>query len=549
MRKFIWKTQYNRPYNIKDIMKYIIQQKKLDPHTIVDYINGNVKTHDNFLLNNLEKAIIDICDNAHNILVVNDADPDGITSGCIMYLGLKSLADKFSWIVNYSIAERQNGYGLSKKIVDQAILKSVDYIITTDNGITSNDVIKYAQNNNITVIVTDHHQPGKELPNCLIIDPQIDNYPFKYICGALIAFKFIESLYQYLNLTVDSDLYNEFLSFATIGTVADVMKLTDENRYYVSKGLEYLNKTKNIGLKALIQQAKLGTITAETIAFQIGPMLNAANRLGKPAYAMNLLLTDDKPTAEYLAKELVSLNQSRKKMQKEVADNIPPEVLKDNFIILYKPDISSGICGSIASSISDIYKKPCFVLTGKKQLMGSGRSAKGYSILEFIKSIPDIVNGGGHSAAAGISLDENNLDELRKRANAHFNHWLIENDKDIEEYLYIVCEMNFDLINMRLANNLEALAPFGNGNPRPVFMTSKVNINSASYIGSENNVLKLELEKDNFTFPAIAFADVINQYNENMTTVDIAYNIVLNEWNNTATVQLQLVDLRDNLDY
>lgn len=548
MRRYIWKVQYPKPQNIKDIMKQVIRQKHLDLATIKDYINGDVKTHSYYLLNNVREAVQDICTNAKNIFIQNDSDPDGITSGCIMYLGLKYLSHIFNWNIQYAVAERKDGYGLSKIAVDKAIAQKADYIITTDNGITANEAIEYAQNNNIKVIVTDHHQPGKILPNCLIIDPQIDNYPFKYICGALVAFKFIEAVFDYANYKMPQDLYNELLSFVAIGTVSDVMKLIDENRFYVSKGLNAINHTNNFGLKALIREANLANVTSETIAFHIGPMLNAANRLSSPQLAMDLLLADDDVIATQCAKKLIALNKERRKLQKEAADNIPSEITKNNFIILYKPDIASGICGSIASSISDKYKKPCFVLTGVDQLTGSGRSAKGYSILDFIKSVPHLVTGGGHSAAAGISVNIQDLDELRKQANAHFTKWLDENDKDIEENLYILDELSFNLINMRLANNLEALAPFGLGNPRPIFMTLGVNVISASYLGTDKNVLKLELEKNDKKFTAIAFADVMELYNADMSTIDIAYNITLNEWENSCTIQLQLVDLRESLN-
>lgn len=548
MRKFIWKVQYPKPQSIKDIMKNIIKQKHLDITTIKDYINGDVKTHSYTLLNNLEDAVKELCNNAHHIFIQNDSDPDGITSGCIMYLGLKELSSIYNWKVEYSVAERKDGYGLSKTAVNKAINNGADYIITTDNGITANEAIEYAQENGIKVIVTDHHLPGKELPKCLIIDPQIDDYPFKYICGALVAFKFIEAVFDYSVYNMSVDLYEELLSFVAIGTVSDVMKLTDENRFYVSKGLEIINRTKNLGLQALIREANLTNVTAETIAFHIGPMLNAANRLSSPQLAMDLLLADDEVIANERAKKLANLNRERRKLQKEAADNISPDILQDNFIILYQPNITNGICGSIASSISDKYKKPCFVLSGKNRLVGSGRSAKGYSILDFIKSIPDLVQGGGHAAAAGIAVDEDKLEELRQRANEHFNNWLLENDKDIEENLYILNELSFNLIDMRLANNLEALAPFGNGNPRPMFMTSNVNVISASCVGTDKNVLRLELEKNDKKFIAIAFADVIDQYNTDMTNIDIVYNITLNEWNNSCTVQLQLVDLRKSMN-
>ena len=236
-------------------------------------------------------------------------------------------------------------------------------------------------------------------------------------------------------------------------------------------------------------------------------------------------------------------------LPKDIIDKIPAEVLKDDFIVFYNPDAGKGVLGTIASSISDRYKKPCFVLSGHKRLTGSGRTAHGYSILSFINSSRDILDGGGHTEAAGITLLEENLDELRLRCNTHFKNWLLQNDKSLEDILYALGEIPLDLITLRFAENLEMLEPYGCGNPKITFISRNVNIHNASIIGSTQNAIKFKFEQNGCNIDGIGFNNIINLYNDKMHNVDIAYTININEWNGIKTVQLQLVDIRRNEEF
>ena len=349
-------------------------------------------------------------------------DADGICATTIMYIGLKELARFYDFNIHYIIPLRQDGYGLSNKTVEEAKEYNSDLIITVDNGIAANKAIEYAKLLDMDVIVTDHHKAiidpisnEQILPNCLIIDPQIDDYPYKFICGACVAFKFIEKLFEEtlndpqfnsyfiknttekMNLYLyNQDLYDELISLNAIATIADVMKITDENRFYVGIGLKKLAHCKNQGLKILLKSLDLGELNVNSIAYTLGPIINAAGRLETPYIALNLLLAEDVNECIKLTKKLISLNSQRRKLQRQAIENIPENILKNNFIVIYDATIEKGILGSIASAIADKYKKPTFVLTGQDNLTGSGRTANGYPILTFIQESKDLVSGGGH---------------------------------------------------------------------------------------------------------------------------------------------------------
>lgn len=554
----IWKILYSKPNQQKDILRYIMDYKQINKSAIKDYLECQVPVHDAYLMDNMKEAIQEI-KNYKNICIVLDYDCDGICAGAIMFIGLNELAKKYRFNVSYLIPFRRDGYGLSKKLVDQANEKSADLIITVDNGVAAMEAVDYAHSLGIDVIITDHHKAQIDpttgvtiLPDCLIVDPQIDNYPFKSICGACVAFKFIEKMFEESGTPLkeyNEELYDELLSLNAIATIADVMQICDENRFYVGKGLQKLRHTKNLGLKTLIQQSSLISINVDSISFTLGPIINAAGRMETPHLAFNLIVAEDINECNRLAKRLISLNSQRRKIQKKVIEDIPPEILNDNFIVFYKPAVEKGILGTIASAIADKYKKPCFVLSGnegleKVRLTGSGRSAQNYPILSFIQDSKDIVDGGGHDAACGITLLKENLEELRKRCNLHFQQWLNNNNKQIDNFVYTLCELNFDIINMQLANSLNLLEPFGLGNPKPLFLIKNVFVKEAYIIGTNDNAIKFVLEQNGKEINAIGFSDIVSMYKEDMRNIDFICSIGLNEWpKDQFSLQLQVVDL------
>jgi len=543
--KYIWKLKYDKQSNEKDILRKILEVKNINKSEVKTFINCNLPVHSPFLLRNMEEAVTRI-QKYKKILIFSDFDADGINATYVMYRGLMSLQNKFHWDIGYIIPERSDGYGLRKESIDNIKNLNYEVIITVDNGITALDAIEYAQSLGIDVIVTDHHKPGVRLPNCLIIDPQVDDYPFKYLCGAMVAFKFIQALYEKLNMKLDEELYKELLSSATIATVADVMDLSDENRTLVSEGLNYITHTNMIGLKKLMEILKINEMHAQTISFQIGPIMNAAGRVASPKVAFNLLMADDEVTAGKLANELVNLNKERRQVQKEIVETISEDLLKDDFIILHIPnDMKVGLLGPIASAISERYMKPCFVLSGKDKLSGSGRAANGYSILSFINTSRDILEGGGHESAAGISVLEKDLEELRERSNKHYRAWLKENNKSDKAYIYCLCEVDIKTCTMRLARDLAMLEPYGKGNQQINFVANDLKVRSVKILG-DNAAIKFTLEQNGYEIKAIGFSKILSIYKEDMNVIDAVFNIEINTWNGISEVQLTLIDIRRN---
>jgi single-stranded-DNA-specific exonuclease len=366
----------------------------------------------------------------------------------------------------------------------------------------------------------------------------------------MVALKFIQAMIP--DLEDNKELYEELISITTIGTISDVMELLDENRYLVKKGLKYLSKSRNIGIRILCNNLNLHNkeLCADDIGFLIAPCLNAAGRLDTPDIAEELLLCDDNAEADKLSKKIIALNDKRKRMQKEVIESI--EVKEDeDFIIVNSDGIGHGILGIVAGTITEKYQRPCFVLCGnqeKNKLSGSGRSIYGYDINSCVQANKDIASGGGHAAACGVSLKFEDLEEFKKRCNEHFRKYL-ENASidDMTPQLNIACEIDLDIISERLVNNISKLEPYGNGNEEPIFCTKNVKVDSFKVVGKNANVIQMGLSKDDILIKAVGFNNIKNKFEElnNLEKIDIIYKIGLNEWpEGTFNLQLRIEDLK-----
>jgi single-stranded-DNA-specific exonuclease len=367
----------------------------------------------------------------------------------------------------------------------------------------------------------------------------------------MVAFKLIMALIPNLE-EQNPELYEELVSLATIGTIADVMELMDENRYYVKKGLQFLSNPRNIGLRALVQKLNLyeKELSADSIGFAIGPCINAAGRLKSADIAANLILSDDPVEAGKLADKLIKINEERKDLQKSVINQLTIDE-SDDFIIVNADGVGHGILGIIAGKIAEKYQKPCFVLGGNEQenkLSGSGRSVYGYDINSCVQANKDIAAGGGHSAACGVGLKFENLAEFRKRCNEHFRAWLDNASiDDLTPSLDVVCEIELNSISERLISNLTKLEPYGAGNDVPVFATMDLNVDSFKIVGKNANVIQMVLSKGGCEVKAVGFENVQEKYEEigQPSKVDVIYTLELNEWpKGVYTPQLKLQDIR-----
>lgn len=439
------------------------------------------------------------------IRIIGDYDIDGVTATCILLKGLKRLNAN----VDTYIPDRvKDGYGMHEQLIDKALEDGIDTILTCDNGIAAAAEIEYAKKEGLTVIVTDHHDiPFRDtedgriwiIPKAdAVVNPKQNDclYPNKNICGTVVAWKLIWALYE--RLEIDSDEIWDFLELAAIATVGDVMDLQGENRIIVKEGLKKLSSTSFEGLKALICVNNLegAEITAYHVGFVIGPCINASGRLDTAARSLELLLADNMEDAMKLADDLYDLNQSRKAMTEQgkgqAIQSIEENNLgKDRVLVVYLPDCHESLAGIIAGRIREAYNKPVFVLTkGSDGVKGSGRSIEAYSMYEELVKCSDLLmQFGGHPMAAGLSMEEKNVELFRRRLND--NCTLTE--QDLIPKIMIDVPMPISYLSKKLTEQLKVLEPFGKGNSKPLFAQKNLRAVGIRVFGRNRNVAKMLL--------------------------------------------------------
>jgi len=443
------------------------------------------------------------------IRIIGDYDIDGIQSTYILYCALRRLGADADFVIPDRILD---GYGLNEHLVTRASQDGIDTILTCDNGISAIDQIHLAKSLGMTVVVTDHHEvPFTEVDGVrrekvceadAVVNPkqQACHYPFKKLCGAAVAFKLVQVLYEVFGLEVsEADCFIENAGFATVG---DVMDLQGENRIIVKEGLKKLSSTSFEGLKALICVNNLegAEITAYHVGFVIGPCINASGRLDTAARSLELLLADNMEDAMKLADDLYDLNQSRKAMteqgKEQAIQSIEENNLgKDRVLVVYLPDCHESLAGIIAGRIREAYNKPVFVLTkGSDGVKGSGRSIEAYSMYEELVKCSDLLmQFGGHPMAAGLSMEEKNVELFRRRLND--NCTLTE--QDLIPKIMIDVPMPISYLSKKLTEQLKVLEPFGKGNSKPLFAQKNLRAVGIRVFGRNRNVAKMLLIDEN----------------------------------------------------
>lgn len=568
-------------YGISELMsKLIINRDIFEDEIIKSYVTPEFnKLYNPREMKDLELAVNILKEKIitnKKIRIIGDYDVDGVISVYMLYTALK----KCNANVDYEIPDRiKDGYGINEKIIKEAKDDGVDTILTCDNGISAIDQIKYAKELGLTVIVTDHHDiPFVEDENNkkiflrsdadAILNPkQKDcNYKFKSLCGAGVAFKLIEVLYEEFN--IDKEECYKLIEFLAIATVCDVVDLIDENRIFVKKGLEKINNTTNLGLGELIRENEIQdkTISVYHLGFIIGPCINASGRLDNAKKGLRLLLADEEDEAVHLAKELVKLNAERKDMtMKGVEDAIEiiegTEIINDKVLVVYLPDIHESLAGIIAGRIRERYNAPTLILTnGEEFAKGSGRSIEEYNMFEKLLECKELLEKfGGHPMAAGLSIKEENIDKLREKLNE--NSML--KDEDLIKKIKIDCVLPLDQINFRVIEDLEKLEPFGKGNEKALFGIKDVNVIKAQILGKNGNVLKLKLKSNSDKiFDGIYFGNieefeqtVCDKYNSeelsklydgifNDVKLDFVFYPNINEYNGNVSIQIVIQNYR-----
>ncbi|KEI01553.1 single-stranded-DNA-specific exonuclease RecJ [Clostridium botulinum] len=529
-----------------------------------------------FLMQDMQKGIdiiLDAIDEGKKIVVYGDYDADGVTSTAILYKGLLELDAN----VEYYIPDREaEGYGMCSNRIKILKEQGTDIILTCDNGISAVEEVKLAKELGMQVVITDHHElPFKDeqsereyiIPNAdAIINPKRNDceYPFKMLCGAGIAFKFIQALY--INVGIDDKKAYKFIELAGIGTICDVVDLVGENRIIAKNSLKMISNTTNLGLKCLIDVLGINNkeVKSYNIGFMIGPCINATGRLDTAALSVELLITNDEERAKELASILNDLNKTRQEMTmrnvEEIIDVVENSSFKeDKVLVIYKEDIHESIAGIVAGKVREKFNVPTIILTkGKEMPKGSGRSIEEYNLFEELLKCKDLLDKfGGHPMAAGLSIKEENINELRQRLNKNCKL----TDNDIIPKIKIDKRIPLDIVNDELISEMEILEPFGKGNSSPLFAEKNVSVSQVRVIGKNQNTLKLTcIINDKQKIEAISF-NKVNEFKEMLEAkfentfekillnssnlkLDLIFYPIINEFNGNRTVQLRIKDFR-----
>lgn len=529
--------------------------------------------HEPFLMKDMDKAVSRITEalvSREKIEIWGDYDVDGITSTAMLYLFfLKWLGLK----VEYVIPNRESdGYGLSKAGVKQAYDNGVTLIITVDCGITSVNEVEFAKSLGVDVIITDHHEPDKELPGAYaIIDAKRTDctYPYKHLAGVGVAFKLIQGIL--IKNEMPMKIISEFIDIATIGTAADIVPLIGENRKIVSEGLKHLENCKNVGISALLKKLNFfqKKIKVSNILFGLAPRLNAVGRMGDANRAVKLLLSNDPVEAAQIVEELETENKRRREFDtdtlaeaiKIIEDQDHFDPIKDKAIVVANENWHVGVIGIVASRLVEKYYRPSVVISINNGVgKGSCRSIPGVNIYDVLTecyklNLLEQENFGGHDYAAGFEIDSANIPVFKEK----FNEIIKKNIpiKDFDQLLKIDLRIDFEDINSDLVEKLCMFEPFGTSNEQPVFSSDNIEIvGEIKIVGNKSdgyykkqkvkeNHLKLKLKQNDKIFEAIGFnmADKFDSINDLRTNLKIAYYIEENVWNGSTYIQLKLQDI------
>ena len=522
-----------------------------DPQDAQRFLQGLDSLPDPYQMKDMDKAvqrISEAVESGESICIYGDYDCDGITSTALLYRYFQDIGAR----VMYYIPDRdEEGYGLNCMAIDRLHSLGVSLIVTVDNGVAALDEIAYAKELGIDVVVTDHHQPRETLPDAVaVVDPHRSDcpYPYKFLCGCGVAFKLICAMEGDLGCT---EMLEHFGGIVALGTVADVVELTGENRSIVKYGLPLLQETDSVGLSTLMDIAGLSgkKLDSATVAFGIVPRLNAAGRIGKADLAVQLLLTDDPEEAMDIATRINSFNEERKDLVENILHDIEqmcahdPSLLEQRLLVLCGDEWHHGVIGIAASKLVERYSKPCLLLSREGgETRGSARSVEGYSVIGAINRCSAyLTRYGGHDQAAGLSLRSEDV--------AAFRQALLDDAREQFD-LMPVDELSIDVImepadiNLRSVREFSCLEPFGCGNEAPVVMLPNCKI-EAIYPLSEDRHIRLRLQSGGKVFQALYFGMSSTRFPYVPgDTIDLAASLDINEYNGESSVSIKIKSVR-----
>lgn len=543
--------------NISKLLAKIMLARGLDtPEKINNFLNPEIaELYDPFLFNDMELAVntvIEAINKNDKITVYGDYDVDGITSVAV----LKSyLLERGANVSHYLPNRLEEGYGLNNDAIDKIAADGTNLLITVDCGISAYEEIEYAKSKGLKVIVTDHHECPAILPEAIaVLDAKRPDstYPFSSLAGVGVTFKFIQAISKKLDL--DRKTYLKYIDIVSLGTIADIVPLVDENRIIVKYGLILMEQTRNIGLKALINASGYANgepLSSTVISFGLAPRMNAAGRMGKPDLALELLLEKDPQKAMNMALELSETNKNRQNVEKEIIDEIinmveSQKLYEKDVIVVYNEGWHHGVIGIVASKITEMYYKPTILISVEDGVgKGSGRSIEGFDLHEAVSECADmLIKFGGHEMAIGLSIDEDKIEEFTKKLNEIAEN---KNVRELQPTLPVEAEITSKEISIDTIKELEALKPYGEGNPMPLFVYRNAKVDGVRLLSNEKH-LKLTLKEDSNIFDAIAFNMDNKKYSiKQGDKVDVLHSLEINTFNGIQKVQLNVKDIKKSL--
>lgn len=509
--------------------------------------------YDPYLITDMEIAverIIKAIENKEKVTIYGDYDVDGITSITVLKSFLKEIGLETSVYIPNRLDE---GYGLNKNAIDKIAEDGCNLMITVDCGISGLEEIDYANSLGIETIVTDHHEPGNELPNAVAV---IDNkrkdskYPFRELAGVGVVFKLTQGLAKRLKLKEET--YLKYLDIVCVGTISDIVPLVDENRVIAKLGLMLVKQTKNIGLRSIINSSGYTKIDSNTISFGVAPRINACGRMGKAKEALNLLLSTDIQEVNELTQKLNDHNKERQETEKAIFENAVEKIEKENLnknkaIILGGENWHHGVIGIVSSKITDMYFKPSILLSFEEDGIGkgSGRSIPGFDLHEALMQCLDTIEKfGGHSMAVGITIKKDKLDAFRKE----FEEIAEKNEIDkIIPIINIDAKITLNEIDKEMVESIKQLEPFGEANKMPIFAFRNLKIDSIRALSGGKH-LKLTLKSNNNIINAIGF-NIGHLAEEYLIgdKVDVAGVLEINTFGGVDNLQINIKDIMKSI--
>lgn len=561
-------------FHIDPVVARVMINREIPENQFEGFLHPELNNlYDPFLMEDMNQAvriIIHDIEEGHRIRIVSDYDVDGVMSNYILYAGLKRIGAD----VDYAIPHRvKDGYGINQEIIEKAAEDGIHTIVTCDNGIAANEALTRAKELGMTVVVTDHHQVPFMMegdnkhyilpPADAILNPKKETcqYPFDDLCGAGVAYKLIEALF--IKREVPAEEMQQFLEFVAVATICDIVSLTDENRIFTVKGLEKLNHSENLGMRALLRVNELSDVTVNEyhVGFKLGPCINACGRLESAVAAMELLTETDTEMAIAKATDLKDMNEERKNMTMEgteQAEQYIEQMEPMKVMVVYLEHCHESLAGIIAGRIRESYHHPVLVVVDSEVpgvLKGSGRSIEGYHMFEALQQCSSLLlKFGGHAMAAGFSLQADRFDDFVRVLNENCTL----TDEDFVPTIHIDVPMPMSYVTESLIEQLDGLAPFGKGNEKPVFAQKDLSVLSAKIMGKDRNVVKLTLEdkegiiSEGIYFRAQEFEQNIvswfgqEEYDKmlhgwlNNVILNIIYYPTINEFNGNRTLQMQV---------